>query len=583
MYLLVHGLPGSGKSQVLLWLRSYFEDVWHWTHGDEFVFLAPLNSMALNIGGNTLHSYFAVSFKDRRGRTINSGVNDKNWSAQLTKMSLLRFIFVDEVEATGADLLGRIEEECRRNSRRPDRFRFPDTANKSVFPLPRAFGGVNVFLIGDWWQLNPTGGIALMSNPFAKTALECSVARSVMMSVWLHTLTTSTQETATSESTDAVDFALQKWSNGKHVLELSTNIRSGEDVWWNEVLEQSRRGVLSPENYDWIHGYPARYYISNAPLKFWWTHRKAAAPPCTNSDCMDTCVACESERNRRNRLLPREGKLPDPFKEAILITPHNQAVFHYSLHCAREFALRNSRQLMWCLPRDNAPTFFVAGYTKEEMQRKMRNWLFYNARNTEGILSLCPACYDLPVKITRANGIEMKEHGIHNGARGRIRDVVLHPDDLARLKDNMAGEVILTQLPLVIVLYMETPMIKNHPDYPANHFPLKPVTTYWQLGARFGEEAVEIRRRGYGMVPNFSTTIDGATGRTIDKAIAALGSWYEVATFTRAMKGYIGLSRVRCAEDIHLAEAFSPCLFTQGEQPWSANIISEQNNKKRMR
>ena len=194
LYRLIHGLPGSGKSRVLLWIRNYFEDVWQWTHEDEFVFLAPQNGMADNIGGNTLHSHCAMSFKDRRGRTINSKDRDRNWSALLTKMSLLRFIFVDEVEATGADLLGRIEEECRRNSRRPDRFRFPDTGNKAVFPLPRAFGGVNVFLIGDWWQLNPTGGIALMSNPFAKTALECSVARSIMMSVWLQTLTSSTLE-----------------------------------------------------------------------------------------------------------------------------------------------------------------------------------------------------------------------------------------------------------------------------------------------------------------------------------------------------------------------------------------------------
>ena len=34
----VHGLPGSGKSKVLEWLRNYFETVWKWTIGHEFVF-----------------------------------------------------------------------------------------------------------------------------------------------------------------------------------------------------------------------------------------------------------------------------------------------------------------------------------------------------------------------------------------------------------------------------------------------------------------------------------------------------------------------------------------------------------------
>ena len=44
---LVHGLPGSGKSQLLKWLRSYFIAVWHWVEGREFVFVAPLNAMAI--------------------------------------------------------------------------------------------------------------------------------------------------------------------------------------------------------------------------------------------------------------------------------------------------------------------------------------------------------------------------------------------------------------------------------------------------------------------------------------------------------------------------------------------------------
>ena len=78
------------------------------------------------------------------------------------------------------------------------------------------------------------------------------------------------------------------------------------------------------------------------------------------------------------------------------------------------------------------------------------------------------------------------------------------------------------------------------------------------------------------MVPNFSTTIDGATGRTLDKAIAALGAWTDAATSTTAMKGYIALSRVRCANDILLAVPFSPCLFTQGPQRWPDFLLEVQ-------
>ena len=94
-------------------LRSYFEGVWKWTHGEQFVFLASMNSMADNIGGFTLHSYFGVSFLDHRGLTINSSTNDDNWTSKLTKMSLLEFIFVDEIEAAAVELIGKVEEEER--------------------------------------------------------------------------------------------------------------------------------------------------------------------------------------------------------------------------------------------------------------------------------------------------------------------------------------------------------------------------------------------------------------------------------------------------------------------------------------
>jgi len=173
VYLLIHGLPGAGKSQILLWLRQYFEEVWSYRHGDEFVFVAGQNSMSDNIGGYTMHSFFGLAFKDKRGMTINSAEHDRNWSVKLTKMSLLRYIFIDEVEAVSAEILGKVEEETRKHTRRPDCYRLQENQDAAALSLPRAWGGVNVFMIGDWWQLHPTGGIAIMSNPLAKNVLEC--------------------------------------------------------------------------------------------------------------------------------------------------------------------------------------------------------------------------------------------------------------------------------------------------------------------------------------------------------------------------------------------------------------------------
>ncbi len=35
--LMVQGLPGAGKSQVIKWVRSFFEDVLGWEHAREFI------------------------------------------------------------------------------------------------------------------------------------------------------------------------------------------------------------------------------------------------------------------------------------------------------------------------------------------------------------------------------------------------------------------------------------------------------------------------------------------------------------------------------------------------------------------
>ena len=59
---LAHGLPGSGKSAVLLWLTQYFKQVWQWTQGVHFVKVAFMNSMAANIDGSSIHSWGNIGF-----------------------------------------------------------------------------------------------------------------------------------------------------------------------------------------------------------------------------------------------------------------------------------------------------------------------------------------------------------------------------------------------------------------------------------------------------------------------------------------------------------------------------------------
>ena len=58
--LMIQGLPGAGKSQVIQWVRDFFEEVLGWQHNREFVCLASMNTMAALIGGFTFHSWGEV-------------------------------------------------------------------------------------------------------------------------------------------------------------------------------------------------------------------------------------------------------------------------------------------------------------------------------------------------------------------------------------------------------------------------------------------------------------------------------------------------------------------------------------------
>ena len=93
----------------------------------------------------------------------------------LGKCGTLRFICIDEVEATGAETTGKLECNVRMHISAKDLFKYVgEWRHRSV----RMFGGVNTLFFGDWWQLRPTGQIALMSDysiaELLPPALRCS-------------------------------------------------------------------------------------------------------------------------------------------------------------------------------------------------------------------------------------------------------------------------------------------------------------------------------------------------------------------------------------------------------------------------
>jgi len=123
-HLFVTGRAGTGKSTLLRALRDVVEG--------ELVVVAPTGLAAVNVGGQTIHSFFGLPPRLIRPEDIRRSRNG-------TVMRKLKFLVIDEVSMVRSDLMWAIDQTLRVNRGRP---REP-------------FGGVRLVLFGDLHQLPP--------------------------------------------------------------------------------------------------------------------------------------------------------------------------------------------------------------------------------------------------------------------------------------------------------------------------------------------------------------------------------------------------------------------------------------------
>ena len=127
-HIFVTGRAGTGKSTLLNHLS--------WHTSKQVVICAPTGVAALNVGGQTIHSLFRLPI----------GViadHDIEQTPQLRKLlNTIDTVVIDEVSMVNADLLDAVDRSLRQARQRP----------------AEAFGGVQVVLFGDPYQLAPVPG-----------------------------------------------------------------------------------------------------------------------------------------------------------------------------------------------------------------------------------------------------------------------------------------------------------------------------------------------------------------------------------------------------------------------------------------
>ncbi len=125
----ITGKAGTGKSTLL----EYFRE----TTGKEIAVLAPTGVAALNVRGQTIHSFFG--FKPDVTLEKVKKVNAKRYPEKAAFFKRLEAVVIDEASMVRADLLDCVEKFLRLNGRKPR----------------QPFGGLQMIFIGDLYQLPP--------------------------------------------------------------------------------------------------------------------------------------------------------------------------------------------------------------------------------------------------------------------------------------------------------------------------------------------------------------------------------------------------------------------------------------------
>ena len=172
---------GAGKTQTLLWLRKFFEEVCGWSHGQEFVFCASQNTMTALINGVTLHSFFGLVFMNKDGRKMNVQNEDKaDMSHYYIRFQALRFLFIDEFSTAAIEWFAEINHKTTTHIRENNTW---SLRKEGETISHRPFGGLNLVVSGDAWQFGPVGAGAVFDDPF-KTKFDSASNKIISEMFW---------------------------------------------------------------------------------------------------------------------------------------------------------------------------------------------------------------------------------------------------------------------------------------------------------------------------------------------------------------------------------------------------------------
>ena len=342
------------------------------------------------IGGDTIHHALGIpAFSG--GET--HGDDLKRSLDTLQRALEWRWLIVDEISMVNARLLAEIEYKCRQV------VRDLDSRKRNADSETRPFGGLNVILAGDMWQLEPPDGTFLGAIP----------------TDYLGQAKKYHPAPTTAHGQSLLWGGGQSGIQGTWELDV---VERTDDAWLQELQDEFRNGCLSSDNWNFLHGRP--------------TQAAGSAIGGVNQcglDCSgeqrekSECQECKNERRRRRRVawsVDDELFGTDAGVSGTCIFATNNIKYETNKLRAKVFASRTEQTITYAVAVDvpkakalqKRPDLAKADYKKSWLQRRDRA-----CGNLYGML---PLAVGMPVALT--DHVDRSEKAL---LRGRVGTIVV--------------------------------------------------------------------------------------------------------------------------------------------------------------
>ena len=566
------GIPGAGKSHCIHLLRDFFTNCMNWTDGVQFQFLATQNTMAELIGGKTVNTWGVIPPNKAAAMSKVHGSKDVDWDKLFENALSMRWLIIDECSTLSPYLLSTLESFLRSKAcvRHPYCYR-----NAKRQKDPRPFGGINMIFSGDLWQLPPVQETAIFANPTKKSDGENYEAgeQRIFSMFW-------------DACKDPKDKGYSKDAI-QELHELTICQRNDGDAWLQEVLQANRYGNETWEMYCFQHGLPTRNPGSWLPssglqcgdpsckiLKEQWDMLwRRNAMPWIERKQME-CSQCQRERARRCRIISQredDSHMHGIFVDAPYVHPFRAPANHAQRLRALHFARSHKSRVLWVVAHDELTT-----KDAKTTAASKAKWLEFDDKTTAGIPGMLPLILDLPIRFTMEPDANDRLKGIFTNARGWLRGWELPEQEEERLKNETSAELVLYRRPTY--LYIETRSQNEALDL-IDGKRIYRLRCHCKPWSAYGQ--VPVKRFGFPIVPDFGGTAHAYCGTSLEACIGDLLDWAQKPYKEAAVRGYIIKSRIRRAENLLLANPYSPWLFRLGAPPGPNYLLRAMRGESR--